>query len=33
MAVLMYADAHYAHWRSLAGLEQMGPGGFAETSP
>jgi MOSC domain-containing protein YiiM len=30
MAVLMYADAHYAHWRSLAGLEQMGPGGFAE---
>ena len=30
MAVLMYADAHYAHWRSLAGLERMGPGGFAE---
>ena len=30
MAVLMYADAHYAYWRSLAGLEQMGPGGFAE---
>ena len=30
MAVLMYAEAHYAMWRSLAGLEQMGPGGFAE---
>ena len=30
MAVLMYADAHYLHWRMLAGLEQMGPGGFAE---
>jgi MOSC domain-containing protein YiiM len=30
MAVLMYADAHYAYWRSLAGLEAMGPGGFAE---
>lgn len=30
MAVLMYADAHYGHWRTLAGLEAMGPGGFAE---
>jgi len=30
MAVLMYAEAHYALWRSLAGLEAMGPGGFAE---
>ena len=30
MAVLMYADSHYAHWRTLAGLEAMGPGGFAE---
>ncbi len=30
MAVLMYAEAHYTFWRSLAGLEGMGPGGFAE---
>lgn len=30
MAVLMYADAHYAHWRTLPGLEAMGPGGFGE---
>jgi MOSC domain-containing protein YiiM len=30
MAVLMYADAHYADWRALAGLEGMGPGGFGE---
>ncbi len=30
MAVLMYAEAHYAHWRTHAGLEAMGPGGFAE---
>ncbi|MEQ1834066.1 MAG: MOSC domain-containing protein [Candidatus Eisenbacteria bacterium] len=30
MAVLMYADEHYAHWRTLAGLERMGPGGFGE---
>jgi MOSC domain-containing protein YiiM len=30
MAVLMYADAHYAHWRTHAGLKAMGPGGFGE---
>ena len=30
MAVLMYADAHYPYWRTHAGLEAMGPGGFAE---
>jgi MOSC domain-containing protein YiiM len=30
MAVLMYADAHYAFWRTLRGLEAMGPGAFAE---
>lgn len=30
MAVLMYAEAHYTHWRTQAGLETMGPGGFAE---
>jgi MOSC domain-containing protein YiiM len=30
MAVLMYADAHYAHWRTVVGLEAMGPGGFGE---
>jgi MOSC domain-containing protein YiiM len=30
MAVLMYAASHYRLWRSLAGLEAMGPGGFAE---
>ncbi len=30
MALLMYAAAHYEHWRSLAGLEGMGPGGFGE---
>ena len=30
MAVLMYADAHYPAWRSLPGLERMGPGGFGE---
>ena len=30
MAVLMYADAHYAGWRLLEGLADMGPGGFGE---
>jgi MOSC domain-containing protein YiiM len=30
MAVLMYAEAHYAHWRTLGGLAAMGPGGFGE---
>ena len=30
MAVLMYAEAHYAGWRLLEGLEAMGPGGFGE---
>ncbi len=30
MAVLMYAAAHYEHWRTLPGLATMGPGGFAE---
>ena len=30
MAVLMYADAHYADWRALEGLSGMGPGGFGE---
>lgn len=30
MAVLMYANEHYAHWRALEGLEGMGPGGFGE---
>ena len=30
MAVLMYGDANYAFWRTLAGLEGMGPGGFGE---
>ncbi len=30
MALLMYADAHYSTWRTLAGLEAMGPGGFGE---
>lgn len=30
MAVLMYANAHYAHWRTLPLLERMGPGGFGE---
>ncbi len=30
MAVLAYAQAHYAHWREVPGLERMGPGGFAE---
>ncbi len=29
-AVLMYAESNYAFWRSLAGLEGMGPGGFGE---
>jgi MOSC domain-containing protein YiiM len=30
MAVLMYAEAHYEHWRTLDGLAAMGPGGFGE---
>ena len=30
MAVLMYAAANYTFWRTLAGLEGMGPGGFGE---
>lgn len=30
MAVLMYAEAHYEHWRTLDGLADMGPGGFGE---
>ncbi len=30
MAVLMYAEAHYEHWRTLDGLATMGPGGFGE---
>jgi MOSC domain-containing protein YiiM len=30
MAVLMYGAAHYEFWRTLPGLEAMGPGGFAE---
>lgn len=30
MAVLMYAESHYEHWRTLAGLAAMGPGGFGE---
>lgn len=30
MAVLMYSEDHYAHWRTLAGLAEMGPGGFGE---
>jgi MOSC domain-containing protein YiiM len=30
MAVLAYANAHYAAWRAVPGLERMGPGGFAE---
>jgi MOSC domain-containing protein YiiM len=30
MAVLMYAEVHYADWRTLDGLDGMGPGGFGE---
>jgi MOSC domain-containing protein YiiM len=30
MAVLMYADSNHAFWRTLPGLEGMGPGGFGE---
>src|SRR5437763_5635025 len=30
MAVLMYAEGHYEHWRTLEGLGAMGPGGFGE---
>ena len=30
MAVLMYAESHYAGWRLLEGLAEMGPGGFGE---
>jgi len=30
MAVLMYAERHYAGWRLLEGLAEMGPGGFGE---
>jgi MOSC domain-containing protein YiiM len=30
MAVLMYADSHYAGWRLVEGLSEMGPGGFGE---
>ena len=30
MAVLMYAEDHYEHWRTLDGLAAMGPGGFGE---
>ena len=30
MAVLMYAERHYAGWRELEGLAGMGPGGFGE---
>ena len=30
MAVLMYAEAHYPDWRTIPGLEKMGPGGFGE---
>ena len=30
MAVLMYAERHYAGWRQLEGLAEMGPGGFGE---
>ena len=30
MAVLMYADENHAFWRTLVGLERMGPGGFGE---
>lgn len=30
MAVLAYAGSHYEHWRTLEGLEAMGPGGFGE---
>jgi MOSC domain-containing protein YiiM len=30
MAVLMYAESHYAGWRLLEGLADMGPGGFGE---
>lgn len=29
-AVLMYAEAHYEHWRALPGLDAIGPGGFGE---
>src|ERR1051325_206703 len=30
MAVLMYAETHYALWRTLPGLAGMGTGGFGE---
>jgi MOSC domain-containing protein YiiM len=30
MAVLMYGESNYTFWRSLEGLEGMGPGGFGE---
>ena len=30
MAVLAYAEAHYARWRAEPGLEAIGPGGFGE---
>ena len=30
MAVLMYGNSNYDFWRTLAGLEDMGPGGFGE---
>lgn len=30
MAVLMYAASNYTFWRTLPGLEAMGPGGFGE---
>jgi MOSC domain-containing protein YiiM len=30
MAVLMYAESHYLGWRTLEGLQDMGPGGFGE---
>src|SRR2546428_9249153 len=30
MALLMYAEAHYEHWRTVDGLAAMGPGGFGE---
>ncbi len=30
MAVLAYAESHYAQWRTEPGLEAMGPGGFGE---
>ena len=29
-AICCYASEHFPHWRSIAGLEQMGPGGFGE---